>query len=616
MSHDTENPLIIDVVGEVEPAEPMDERASKKAGRSAGKKSFFKKEKPAPGVTATQAASEAEVNAAKRAATAAAVPPVQGPVSHKPKMQEDVVANAAEEQPSVLHSEAEAVAAPQIQDEPATVSVQSDQQATVDPAQAQEAVGAAPEAYMPSQAVAAEAAQPVQAQAQQPETTRPQAVPVQQAPQSAQPVQSIPVQQVNQPAARPAQQVQRSAQHVQQPAQQVQQPPQTVQPSQQAQPQSSAASAGFAPAPAPQRAQQAAYAPVAAPHKSRAFYVFGILAAAAAVFALGAIGFFGFLQPDEQNMLVSTSHMDQDSSEVKPIVSASLDQASKVSLRATAENWNENDSTPVIAYIKRVTDASEKTSGEGPAERYFAFAPNQSASVALPAGRYAFTFVPPVNSDGSIYAVPDMVDMVVGDGGMAVLPVDFKRVSKDDVSQELAARIVAQLKTASEKGDSSFETDAFKRSIDLALTSWFSQGDAAEKPATDLTQEQQNALNAQAQSNGQQAESSSSSAAEHAHDWIAQHERRWNPAIVPVIDTAAWESPVYARYRCQEGILFETLDACLAHVRQRGNEPYAASNEIIRIDYHPAVVHYEEQGTYEDVITGYRCSICGASGSL
>lgn len=508
MSHETENPLIIDVVGEVEPSEPTEQSASKKANQTAGKKGFFKREKAASAaIAAPQAATEADVNAVTSTQVqSASQQPVQAQVQS---------ADAAQAQPA---------------------SPQSNQ--------------AAP-------------AQPIQSVSQQPQ------------PQS----QSQPVQPV---------------------------------------------SPGFMPAPMNQPIQQGNMAAaVAAPQKSKAFFVFGILAVLVVVFALVAIGFYTVFQSRDQNLLIPTSQVSQESDEVKPIVSASLDQASKVSLRATAENWNEETSTPVVAYVKRVEDTADGVNDGGAAaaaERYFAFAPNDIASISLPAGHYAFNFIVPLNEDGSLYAVPDMVDMVVGDGGMAVLPVEFTPISKEDATQEQITRALAQLKTASEKGDSSFSNEAFKRSIDLALNTWFPQeGAATEHPATELTQEQQEALDAQADSqSAEQNEGDSSSAAstEHTHDWVAQHEQRWQPAVVPVIDTAAWESPVYARYRCREGILFETLEACLAHVRERGNEPYAASNEIIRIDYHPAVVHYEEQGSYENVMTGYRCSICGARGTL
>lgn len=542
MSHETENPLIIDVVGEAEPPQSAEQTASKKPSRSAGKRVFFKKEKATAGAATVQAASEAEVDSAKRAAAATA-PPVQDPVSQEPPIREEPATN---QQPA-----------------------------------------------------------PSKPQMQQPEQFQPQA----QAPSSAQ------VQQPVQPQVAAPQASQSEMPQVQPQAQPVQ--PQAPQPTA-AQP-TPPASSGYAPVPMNQPMQQGNMAAaVAAPQRSRAFFVFGILAVLVVMFALVVMGLYAFFPFDEDRLLVPTNQVSQSSDEVKPIVSASLDQASKVSLRATADKWNENDSTPVIAYVKRVEGASE--GDEDSAERYFAFAPNQNASISLPAGRYAFNFIAPMNADGTLYAVPEMVNMVVGDGGMAVLPVDFTLIPKEEVTEEQVSRALAQLKTASEKGDGSLDYEPFKKSIDLALTTWFPQnGSSTEQPATDLTQEQQDALNAQADSqNAGQANSGSSSTAttEHEHDWIAQHEQRWQPAIVPVIDTAAWESPVYARYRCQEGILFETLDACLAHVRERGNEPYTSSNEIIRIDYHPAVVHYEERGSYEDVITGYRCSICGVHGTL
>ncbi len=391
----------------------------------------------------------------------------------------------------------------------------------------------------------------------------------------------------------------------------------------------------------------------AAPRRSAAVYVFGILAILVVVFAVAAAGFYALIHMQGQTSLPQTAQVEQVGEKDGSIVSAAFDQASKVSLRATADGWSEEASTPLIAYIKRVEDANPSSSSNSTSapsdpsltpmsaeldpekadegteddgqERYFAFSPNKNASLSLPSGRYTFSFITPLNSDGSLYTVPEMVDMVVGDGGMAVLPIDLVHVEASEVTEEQSSHALAQLKTAWErKKDASFDYGPYAKSIDLALNTWFSEkSDATEdESSADLTEEQQAALDAQANTQAEQSSEQSSSASsaptatEHAHDWVAQHEQRWEPSIVPVIDTAAWESPVYARYKCQEGILFETLDECLAHVREHGNETYTSSNEIIRIDYHPAVVHYEERDSYVDVVSGYRCSICGATGTL
>lgn len=572
MPHENENPLIIDVVGEVESPRPIDQQDPKRVGRAATKRSFFKREKAVADTTATQAASAAEVDAAKRAAVAASVPPVQGPAP------QPVVSQAATVAPE-----------PSMQQPVSSQPVQPEQpQPVVQPVQSQAPSSMEGQSQQQFQAEAPH----VQAPPQQ----------SQQSQQSQQPMQQPAPQPMNaeQPQIAQNQQSQSASQPVVQP----------VQPN---------------PVPVPMASQvvQGNMAAAVPEQRNTAVYVFGVLAALVMVFALSVAAFFVFFQPEDRTPLVPTIDTDLEAEEVRPIGSVSLDQASKVSLRVTAEGWTEEGSTPVIAYIKRVEGASDEEASDGEAasdERYFAFAPNKNASVSLPAGRYTFSFIAPMNSDGSMYAVPDTVSMVVGDGGMAVLPVDLVMIAKDDLTQEQVTHALAQLKTASDKGGESFEYEPFKKSIDLALNTWFPQNDATtEQPATDLTQEQQDALNAQAdsQSSSQGDEGAASdAAAEHAHDWIAQHEQRWEPEIVQVIDTPAWESPVYARYRCQEGILFETLSDCLTHVRERGNEPYAESNEIIRIDYHPAVVHYEEQGRYVDVITGYRCSVCGVRGTL
>lgn len=566
MSHETENPLIIDVVGQVESSDPSESHSSKKTAKGAAKKGFFRR---AAATTTAQAATAEDVNAAKRAACEASVPRVDEPAAPQPS---------------------------------ASADAPSQQQAYQTTVRSQQPIASQP-VQVPSQQAAPQAAQQPQSQS----------VPTRPAPE-----QSV------MPDATAAM-----------PQPQPSQPAPTV-------------------APVPQGYPLAAPVAAASSHRSPAFYVFGTLVAVVVVFAVAAAGFYMFLHMQDHIDLPSTGQVVEVDETASPMVSSTFDQASKVSLRATADGWSEEASTPLIAYIKRVDDpqsssrsgststsegssassASSSPSAEGALtsgdadedafERYFAFAPNKNASVSLPSGRYTFSFITPLNADGSLYEVPEMVDMVVGDGGTAVLPVDLVRIEADQVDDEQSSHALAQLKTAWEKGDASLTSESFARAIEAALGTWFSdKGAAGEDSSTELTPEQQAALDAQADSQGGHDDgagdggpTNDAATAEHAHDWVAQTEQRWEPSVVPVIDTPAWESPVYANFKCQEGILFETLDECLAHVREHGNEPYAPSNEIIRIDYHPAIVHYEERGRFVDVVTGYRCSICGATGTL
>lgn len=523
MSHETENPLIIDVVGQVESSDPSESHSSKKAEKNTAKKGFFRK----TASTATaQAATPEDVNAAKRAACEASVPRVDGPSPHPADAVGDV--RPQQDRPPVERSNGRPQQTP-------------------------------PPCEQPTAAESVPQPQPVIAQ-------------------------PFPPQGYQVPAA-------------------------------------------------------------TAPRRSAAIYVFGILAILVMVFVVAAAGFYVLLHSQGRTELPATGRTTEVDEAASPMISSTFDQASKVSLRATVQDWNEETSTPLIVYIKRVDEGSSTMSrssssrssssavesetsslevSDEVSERYFAFAPNKNASVSLPSGRYTFSFISPLNADGSLYDVPDMVDMVVGDGGTAVLPIDLVRIAADQVSDEQSSHALAQLKTAWETNDPSFDNEAFKKAVEAALGTWFSDKDTTvEEPATDLTAEQQASLDAQAASQdaqnderGSGASTDQATSTEHSHDWVAQHEQRWEPSVVPVIDTPAWESPVYANFKCQEGILFQTLDECLAHVRERGNESYASSNEIIRIDYHPAIVHYEERGSFVDVLTGYRCSICGATGTL
>ncbi len=597
MSHETENPLIIDVVGQVESSDRSEDHSSKKAGKSAAKKGFFRR---AATTATTQAATTEDVNAAHRAACEASVPRVDGPASSEPS-------RPAAAEPFAASAKPQQPAQPSSDERP----------------RPQQPVASAEAPYGQSQAPASapmgdqRSAQPAAAPPGPPPAPKPQPV----APEAP----SVPPQ----------------AQAMPQPQPQPMIPP-----------------------PMPPQSYGVPLVAAAAPaRRSPVVYVFGILVALIVVFAVAAAGIYAFIHMQSRTELSSTGMTAEVEDKANPMVSSTFDQASKVSLRATAEGWSEEASTPLIAYIKRVEDVGSSQGGapsgawsssvnsaspssssasssaskaeSGPAEiseegaedtfeRYLAFAPNKPASVSLESGRYTFSFITPLNADGSLYAVPEMVDMVVGDGGMAVLPIDLTRIEAGAVTEEQSAHALAQLKTAWEKKDPSFEHGPYEKSIDQALNQWFADKEKGkDESSADLTEEQQAALDAQADSQGDESserndggEPDTSSASGHDHDWVAQHEQRWEPSVVPIIDVPAWESPVYAKYKCQEGILFETLDACLAHVRERGNEPYMTSHDIIRIDYHPAIVHYEERGRYVDVVSGYRCSVCGATGTL
>lgn len=315
---------------------------------------------------------------------------------------------------------------------------------------------------------------------------------------------------------------------------------------------------------------------------------------------------------------------------MSPIASLSGTPTAKVSLRANADGWSEDKSTPVIVYIRRVDgDASpssaadagsaakavsqtwdqgepetaplrynaqtdraditylaESTSSSaasatsssssgaagassgsaaasGGYEAYHAFGANVNETISLPPGRYAFAYITPLNEDGSLYKVPEVVDVAVGKDGTALLPVSLEKVAAADVTEEQAKQAAARIRTAMEKGDDSFSSAAFKTSFDKALTQWFAEklkteeekkaeeDKKAEEKKESSSDSASSRSSASSSSNGGNAASSPSAGSTastptqtHVHQWVRTDEEYWEPNVV-VVSPAYWDNGTY-----------------------------------------------------------------------
>ncbi len=241
---------------------------------------------------------------------------------------------------------------------------------------------------------------------------------------------------------------------------------------------------------------------------------------------------------------------------VGPVANSTGIPLAKVNLRANAEGWDEETSTPVVAHIERIdggasgsssaSSSSSSASGASSAsgsssattqagafavpttatadyvpgsvqgavhqaasssssastssssnaadaasssssasgdsveatasadyDAYHAFSANESSTLSLVPGRYMFTYITPLNSDRSLYEVPEPVEVTVGEDGTALLPVELTRIAPDDVTDEQVEKAVAALKVAMAHGDGSFSNAAFKTAYDKAFSEWF-----------------------------------------------------------------------------------------------------------------------------------------------
>lgn len=104
----------------------------------------------------------------------------------------------------------------------------------------------------------------------------------------------------------------------------------------------------------------------------------------------------------------------------------------------------------------------------------------------------------------------------------------------------------------------------------------------------------------------------------HEHDWQPVTDKQWVSNMVTVTDKAAWDEPVYESvHECKCGETFSSNSEAAAHTEQYaiqgigGHSSRVVKKQVDTI-HHEAETHQEDQGHYETVTTGYKCS-CGAT---
>lgn len=111
---------------------------------------------------------------------------------------------------------------------------------------------------------------------------------------------------------------------------------------------------------------------------------------------------------------------------------------------------------------------------------------------------------------------------------------------------------------------------------------------------------------------------SASKKEEHKHSWEPVYEKKWVENWVTVTDEAAWDEPIYAKVDvCNKcGTQFESSSEAAAHREEyalKGEGGHSSYGKKVQVDtkHHDAVTHQEDQGHYEKVKTGEKCSGCG-----
>ncbi len=105
----------------------------------------------------------------------------------------------------------------------------------------------------------------------------------------------------------------------------------------------------------------------------------------------------------------------------------------------------------------------------------------------------------------------------------------------------------------------------------------------------------------------------------HTHSWVEQTTQQWVPNKVWIVDQAAWDEVVPGRtyLLCSCGATFDNDGAWGEHSKNAAlngdlNHSYTVKVENTTI-HHDEIGHWEDHGYNQTVVTGNKCSGCGAT---
>lgn len=302
--------------------------------------------------------------------------------------------------------------------------------------------------------------------------------------------------------------------------------------------------------------------------------------------------------------------------------------------------------TPVIAHVTGTTDGNRSV------DYYHAVSGAQEELELVPGG-YSVEYLPVLKAGGSLVTAKNgAVSAVVEDGAIAsTAPASEK--AAEDVTQDDLNNVLDAVKKAVEKGDDTLKGDAGKDVVDKVAEAVKATGKVDESKVEEAKKDAETKANepsagtnagqpaapagsnsdngssadkapasqpASTPSASQPSDNGGSSQPEHVHNWQAVTEQKWVSNNVWVQDSAAWDEQIYGqqtRSICN-GCGADITGNPWAHIEAAGrgsacngyhSESYSV---VINTIHHDATGHYEDQGHYETVTTGYRCS-CGVT---
>lgn len=330
---------------------------------------------------------------------------------------------------------------------------------------------------------------------------------------------------------------------------------------------------------------------------------------------------------------ITKIEVDTDSS--KKQVSEKTDEAVDWTVKIDAEGVTADSSPLITRYV--CTDGTD----EG-VEFYHATSASDAIegrdSVRLTEGTWEISAIPIINPDGSITTPAGGGEQAVSGDLKDTGSTEFTGETKPagDVTQDDIDKVLDKVNEAVSKGDGTLTGDAGKDVVNK-VTDNASKAPAADKEKveekkdaatdsavkaedkkTDAAKPSTGSGSAPSKSDSKPS-SGSSNKPSHEHTWQTQY--RSDPVYETrtrtVVDQDAWDETVNANYdefRFSDGYVTTSLADAINHLDSTGCS-YSIYTPQVTI-HHDAVTHeeqYQVQTGTKQVLTGYRCSGCGAT---
>ena len=224
----------------------------------------------------------------------------------------------------------------------------------------------------------------------------------------------------------------------------------------------------------------------------------------------------------------------------------------------------------------------------------------------MEAGSYSLRMTAaPVLKDGSTYKLPkEATAFDVAESNTPVtVAVTLEKLDADDMTKEQLEAAAAEVKQSGNEGAAQAISDKAthaqsKPGSDATVS-------AEPTPAPSKPSSGGNSKPSGGSSGGNSSTEPSKPA--HVHNWVEQTEKKW------VVDQEAWVEDKAVGYvkHCKCGVSFSEGESTTPHLKEgalAGDLNHSIWTETIYEQ-----VHHDEIGHYETVVTGYKCSGCGAT---